>query len=247
MMRSTLLSLSLILLGSSAFGVGCGDDDGESPAVGGSSGGGTGGSSGSSGTGGAAGSAGRGGAAGSAGASGTAGSAGAAGVAGADRASSQREQRRVLFGSAITKSFPGTDPPLPFTLGSFEPWSLRVGCCPPQLGVACKTIALTSNLGTTSRRLVQLHSERADKVFGTLGATELQRPRLSLSPAVRNLQSKCTRSRTPNKPCLRTRCKFYNSVVQIPTCSREPGPCRDQVLRAHLLPVAQFPSARDSS
>jgi hypothetical protein len=160
----------------------------------------------------------------------------------------RRESNGACFLEVQSRNhFLAPTPPLPFTLGSFEPWSLRVGCCPPQLGVACKTIALTSNLGTTSRRLVQLHSERADKVFGTLGATELQRPRLSLSPAVRNLQSKCTRSRTPNKPCLRTRCKFYNSVVQIPTCSREPGPCRDQVLRAHLLPVAQFPSARDSS
>src|SRR5688572_27790149 len=84
MMRSTLLGLSLMLLGSSAVGVGCGDDDGESPAVGGSSSG-TGGSSGTSGTGGAsggsAGSAGTGGASGSAGSGG--GAAGAAGSGGA--------------------------------------------------------------------------------------------------------------------------------------------------------------------
>jgi phosphatidylethanolamine-binding protein (PEBP) family uncharacterized protein len=86
MMRSALLGLSLVVLGSGALGVACGDDDGASPGVGGSSNGGRAGSGGAAGNAGSAGSSGRagaGGAAGNAGAAGTGGASGSAGGGGA--------------------------------------------------------------------------------------------------------------------------------------------------------------------
>jgi phosphatidylethanolamine-binding protein (PEBP) family uncharacterized protein len=83
MMRTAFLGLSLVVLGSVALGVACGDDDTVSPGLGGSSSGGRGGSSGAAGTGGVAGSSGRAGAAGAAGSAGAAGAGGAAGRAGA--------------------------------------------------------------------------------------------------------------------------------------------------------------------